>query len=320
MVHGLVVEVLLGNSLLDNLLQELLLHLIRLDVLGVLRANDNSIHTARNDCTVVVLVFHSDLGLGVRSQPGEGAIPTSIAHGLVELVCQLDGQRQVLRSLISGIAKHDTLVTSAQLLQRLLVVQTLCDIWTLLFNGNKDVAGLVVETLLRGVVADVLDGITDDLLVVQPRLGGNFAKDHDHAGLGGSLAGDFGERVLLEAGIEHGIGDLICDLVWMTFTDGLGGEAARVEESETNPRIEVSTTAIETHRKVLPVFAWGTPLVVTMLTDFLDRFVDRDRRLVHYLCVVVGDCVMSWGTIGRMSEDGGKVLQAQVVRCFVDAG
>jgi hypothetical protein len=40
-------------------------------------------------------------------------------------------------------------------------------------------------------------------------LGGDLTKDHDHAGLGGSLAGDLGEGVFLEAGIEDSIGDLI---------------------------------------------------------------------------------------------------------------
>jgi hypothetical protein len=36
-----------------------------------------------------------------------------------------------------------------------------------------------------------------------------ITEDHDHTGLGGSLAGDLGEGVLLEAGIEDGIGDLV---------------------------------------------------------------------------------------------------------------
>ncbi len=53
-------------------------------------------------------------------------------------------------------------------------------------------------------------------------LGGDFTKDHDHTGLGGSLTSNLGERVLSQAGIEDGIGDLISDLVWVTLTDRLG--------------------------------------------------------------------------------------------------
>jgi hypothetical protein len=40
-------------------------------------------------------------------------------------------------------------------------------------------------------------------------LGGDFTEDHDHTGLGCGLASDLGEGVLLEAGIEDGVRDLI---------------------------------------------------------------------------------------------------------------
>lgn len=84
-------------------------------------------------------------------------------------------------------------------------METLGDVGRLLLNGNKDVAGLVVETLVGAVVTNVLDGLTDDLLVVEAGLGGDLTEDHDHTGLGGSLASNLGEGVLLQAGIEDGI-------------------------------------------------------------------------------------------------------------------
>jgi hypothetical protein len=89
-------------------------------------------------------------------------------------------------------------------------------------SGDEDVAGLVVEALVRRVVANVLDGATDDLLVVEVGLGGDLTEDHDHTSLGGGLASYLGEGVLLEAGIEDGIGDLIARWgqqgFWMTGT------------------------------------------------------------------------------------------------------
>ena len=45
-----------------------------------------------------------------------------------------------------------------------------------------------------------------------------------HTGLGGGFHGDLSVGVDLEAGIEDTIGDLIAELVWMSLTDGLGGE------------------------------------------------------------------------------------------------
>lgn len=59
-----------------------------------------------------------------------------------------------------------------------------------------------------------LDGASDDLLVVEMSFGCDLAEDHDHAGLGGSFASDLGERVVFEAGIENGIGDLIAVGIW----------------------------------------------------------------------------------------------------------
>lgn len=82
------------------------------------------------------------------------------------------------------------------------------DIRGLLLDCNEHVAGLVVEAQRAVVVADLLDGTADDALVVQLGLGGDLTEDHDHAGLGGRLASDLRVRILGEAGIQDGIGNL----------------------------------------------------------------------------------------------------------------
>lgn len=225
MVDGLVVKVLGGDDLLDDLLLDLLAELLNGDVGRVLSGDNNSVDALGNDSAIVVCVLNSDLGLGVGPEPGDGAVVAGIGHGLVKLVGKLDGEGKVLGSLIGGITEHDTLVTGTELLESLLVVKTLSDVGGLLLDGDEDVAGLVVEALLGRVVANVLDSVTDDLLVVDLGLGGDLAENHDHAGLGGSLASDLGERVLLEAGIEDGVGDLVSDLVGVALADGLRGEA-----------------------------------------------------------------------------------------------
>lgn len=230
-VDGLVVEVLGGDDLLDDLLLDLLAELLNGDVGRVLGGDNNGVNTEGNDSTVVVCVLDGDLSLGVGPEPGERAVVAGIGHGLVKLVGELDGEGKVLGSLVGGISEHDTLVTGTELLESLLVVKTLGNIGALLLNGNEDVASLVVEALLGRVVANLLDGVTDDLLVVDLGLGGDLTEDHDHAGLGGSLASDLGERVLLEAGVEDGIGDLVSDLVGVALADGLGGETVALRVS-----------------------------------------------------------------------------------------
>jgi hypothetical protein len=188
----------------------------------VLSRDNDSVDTLRDNGTVVVLVLDGDLGLGVGSEPGERTVAAGSGHGSVELMGEEESEGEELRGLVSGITEHDTLVTGTKLLKSLLVVETLGNIRGLLLNGDEQVAGLVVKALGGVIVTDVLDGVTDNLLVVELGLGGDLTEDHDHTGLGGSLASNLGEGVLPEAGIEDSVGNLISDLVGVALTDGLG--------------------------------------------------------------------------------------------------
>lgn len=73
------------------------------------------------------------------------------------------------------------------------MVETLSDIGRLLLNSDENVAGLVVESLLGRVVSDTLDGVTDDLLVVNVSLGGDLTENHDQTSLGSGFASDLRE-------------------------------------------------------------------------------------------------------------------------------
>ena len=221
-VDGLLIEVLGGDGGLDDLLKDLLAELLGGDLGSVLSGDDDGVNAEGNNGAIVVLVLNGDLGLGVGAEPREGAIAAGSGHGSVELVGEEEGQGEELGSLVSGITEHDTLITGTEVLETVVKVKTLSDIGRLLLNGNEEVAGLVVEALGGVIIADVLDGVADNLLVVELGLGGDLTEDHDHTGLGGGLASDLGEGVLSQAGIENGIGNLIGDLIGMTLTDGLG--------------------------------------------------------------------------------------------------
>lgn len=232
-IDGLLVKVVGRNDLLDDLLLDLLSQQLGGNRLAVLGADDDGVHSKRNNGTVVVLVLDGHLGLGVWSEPWQAAVTSCSRHSSVKLVCQLEGQGEEFWGLVGGISEHDTLVTSAEFLQCLIVVQTLGNIWGLLLDGDQDVASLVVEALGGVIVSDILDGISDDLLVIETGLGCDLAEDHHHTGLGGRLASDLGEGVILQAGIEDGIRDLIRNLVGVAFSYrlGLGGESAQTTGS-----------------------------------------------------------------------------------------
>ena len=193
----------------------------------MLGADDDGVHAERHHGAVVVLVLNGDLSLGVGSEPWDRAIAAGSRHGGVQLVGELEGQGEELRGFVGGVSEHDALVTGAELLESLLVVQALGNVGGLLLDGDEHVAGLVVEALGRVVVANVLDGLADDLLVVEAGLGGDLTKDHDHTGLGGRLAGNLGEGVFPQAGIEDGIGDLVSDLIGVAFSYRFGLRGGR---------------------------------------------------------------------------------------------
>lgn len=179
-VLGLLIDVLGVDVLEDDLLKDLLAELLSGDVLRVLSGNDNCVDTLGHNGTTIVHVLNGNLSLGVGAQPRKRSVTAGGRHGSVELVGKDDGQGEELRGLVGGITEHDTLITSTELLEGLLVVKTLSNIGRLLLNSDQDVASLVIETLGGIIVSDVLDGITDNLLVIDMGLGGDLAEDHDH--------------------------------------------------------------------------------------------------------------------------------------------
>jgi hypothetical protein len=190
-----------GDDLLDDLFQDFLPQVLGGDIIGVLGRNDDGVDSDGGDCTTVALVLDGHLGLGVRSKPGEGFGSSGHGERLVEFVGENDGKGHQFFGFGCGVSEHETLITGTMVFEGTMV-KTLGDIGGLLLNRDENVAGLVVKTLVGMVVSDVLDGVSDDLLVVDLGLGRDFAKDHDHSGLGSGLAGDLGGRVLLQAGIE----------------------------------------------------------------------------------------------------------------------
>lgn len=201
MVDSSVVEEVSGDDFLDNLLQEFLAEVLSGNFLGVLGRDNNGVDTEGDGGTTVLLVLNGDLSLGVRTEPWESTGAAGNGHSGVELVGEHDSQRHVLLCLVGGITEHDTLVTSTEVLERT-VVQPLSNIRRLLLNGHKNVASLVVEALRRVIIANLLDGLTNDFLVVNEGLGRNFSENHDHAGLRGGLASNLGEGILSQASIE----------------------------------------------------------------------------------------------------------------------
>ena len=119
----------------------------------------------------------------------------------------------------SGSTEPPARVSSAR-------VDALRDVGRLRVEGDLHGAGLAVEALDRGVVADLEHAVAGDAGDVDVRLGGDLATDEHHARGDEGLAGDPALRVVGQQRVEDAVADLVGDLVRVSLGDGLGREEA----------------------------------------------------------------------------------------------
>jgi len=223
-VLGVGVQVLGRDDGLDDVLHEVLLDLLVGDTILVLGGDEHGVDALGDDLSVNLLDLHRHLDLSVGADPRDQAALANLSEASAELGGKEVGHGHALIGLVRGISEHESLVTSANVLNGTTDVNSLGNVRGLLLEGDDDVGSLVVHALLSGVVSNALDGVADDLLVVDLSLGGDLAKDHDHASLARGLAGDLGVRVGGEARVKDGIGDDVRQLVGVSLVNGLGGE------------------------------------------------------------------------------------------------
>mmetsp|Transcript_26068 Transcript_26068/g.55860 ORF Transcript_26068/g.55860 Transcript_26068/m.55860 type:complete len:308 (-) Transcript_26068:157-1080(-) len=223
-VNGVLVQVFFGDDLLDDVFHEIARDLFLGDVLRMLARNNDRVNTLGDrDTLLVQFVLAGDLCFGIGSDPVAGSVLANLGDLRSELGGQHVRQRHKGFRLVRGITKHDSLIAGAEIFH-LLRVDRLGNVRRLFLDGHNDVAGLIIKALGGIVVSDVLNGIADDLLVVDGGRGSDFSENHDHSRLAAGLASDTGCLVSGQASVQNGIRNLIGKLVGMSFIDGLGSE------------------------------------------------------------------------------------------------
>lgn len=217
-VHSLLVKVLGGDDVLDDVLHEVVADLLVGHILGVLGGDEDGVHTLGNHAAIVVLVLAGDLGLSVGAHPWEDTGLTDFGQTGTERGGKVVSKRHEGLSLIGGVSEHDSLITSTNVLE-LHVVDRLSDIGGLLLDGDDNVAGSVIHTLGNIIVSNITESLADNLLVVHGGRGGDLTEDHNHTGLGAGLTSHTRGRVITDAGVKDGIRDLITDLIRVSLID-----------------------------------------------------------------------------------------------------
>ena len=227
---GLLVEELGRNDLLDeffvnSLLDDGVLERLAVHEFVVLGGDDDVVYANR---AVLFVVFDGDLGLGVRAEPLDLALFAEFLNLGHELVGEADRERHQFLGVVASVTEHHALVTSTLFCSVLsfggLGVNALSDIRGLLVHGDEHCAALVVELEVGVHVTDILDGVACNFLEINNCLGGEFAADDDETGVYERFAGNTAVRVLGEACVKNGIGNLVGDLVRVTFRNGFGGK------------------------------------------------------------------------------------------------
>jgi len=112
-----------------------------------------------------------------------------------------------------------SLVTSSNIGDFLGDMDRVGDFWRLLFQSHNYLTGVVVASFVCVIVADLLEGVAYNLLVVYDGLGGDFTENHDHIGLGAGLTCHSRIWILGETGIKDCVRDLIAELIRVSFID-----------------------------------------------------------------------------------------------------
>ena len=182
------------------------------DVGAVLARDDDRLDRPRR----AVDVADRDLRLAVGPQVVEDALLPHLAQAHHELVREHDRHRHQLRRLGARIPEHQPLVTGAER------VDTHGDIRGLLVDRRDHRARLVVETELGAGVANVADRVARDARDVHVTGGRNLACHDDEPGREQALACHTAGRVLADDRVQNRVGDLVRDLVGVTFGHRLG--------------------------------------------------------------------------------------------------
>ena len=243
-----------GDGGLNDHFDHVLANLLQRHLGAVLGGEHHGVHADG----LVAIVLHRDLRLSIGPQIVHKSGLADLGELAGHFVCKGNGQGHQLRGLVAGVAEHHALIAGAvvqtvvclALLDLQALVHAQRDIAGLLINVGDDAAGVAVKAVLGPVIADVPNDLTGDLGDVHIAAGGDLAHDVHKSGRGRGLAGHAAVGVLRQNGVQHGIGNLVADLVGMALRHGFGGEKIVSCHSCPSPFFAVpSRTKNKTHSR-----------------------------------------------------------------------
>ena len=216
-----ILQELSGADFLNDLFSKNLVDFFVGDSSIVLSGDEDVVDSDGLDLNSISGIFNNDLGFAVGSQPGDLLGVSSSADLFADLVGQVVavGVEDLLVPFISGIAEHESLISSSELILGLFLMDGCSDFLALSFNVNNHAHVLVVDTLVLVVISNFLHNVPSDLFVLDSfSLHGSLTKQADlliilikidkkiyHFGLGGSFQSNDGVGISLNTCIKYSV-------------------------------------------------------------------------------------------------------------------
>ena len=190
--------------------------LIDVGVLLVLDRNDHCGDAHRR----VAVVFHRDLHLAVRADVGDNAGHAGDFQQRYKTLRRHHRHGQIFGRFVAGVADHNALIARTEGVLVLSLSQFRLD-------SARDVGTLVVDVavdLVRlRVIADIPQGVADDVEHVRFSVGRDFARHNNVTVCCHYLTGHAAGGIMLQTGVQHAVGNKVAQLVGMPAHDGFGG-------------------------------------------------------------------------------------------------
>ena len=200
----------------EHILVQQIRQLVHIGILFVLNRHDHRGDAHRG----ITVVFHRDLHLAIRADVGDNAGHAGDFQQRYKALGGNHRHRQVFGRFVAGIADHNALIARAEGVLVLSLSQFRLDsarnVGTLVVDVAVDLVGL-------RVIADIAQGVADDVEHVGLGRGRDFARHNDVTVGCHDLTGHAAGRVMLQTSVQHTVGNEVAQLVGMPAHNGFCG-------------------------------------------------------------------------------------------------
>ena len=227
-VFCFIIQQFCGNYFLYYVFNDIFFDLAVFYIGIMLRGYNNGIYSYR----LIIYIFYCYLCFTIGTQVSQCAVFTNFCQSSCQFVGQGDRQGHQFFCFVTCKTKHHTLVASTCIefavvfacfvFQR--VVNAQCDIGGLTVDRCQYGACFAVEAVFCSCVADFCQCFSNDFFNVNVCFCCDFAHYHDHTCCCACFAGNTGIGVFCQQCVQHAVGNLVTDLIGMSFCNRFGSE------------------------------------------------------------------------------------------------